>query len=119
MGGVVKLGFSRMEDDVLPFCGVKSLTKNLDILMSQNASNQIVCLVQEMVPDVVCELRVVMFHNAARNKHDKERIWIRLRPKGKVQAHHEMKRDVADFSLANVLKDDEALEEFFKGSREA
>mmetsp|Transcript_103481 Transcript_103481/g.221252 ORF Transcript_103481/g.221252 Transcript_103481/m.221252 type:complete len:518 (+) Transcript_103481:80-1633(+) len=116
--GVVKLGFSWMGDDVLPFCGVKSLTGVLKRLFNQPESNQIVCLVQEMVPNVVCELRVLCFHDAVKQDFVKERLWVRMGRPGEVARHHEGCCDVPEFTLAStvVVPEKEVVTEFFNGS---
>merc|ERR1719491_1857023 len=63
--GVAKLGFSWQGDDVLPFQGPANLARVLIKLFEQRRSEQCVCLVQEMIPGVVCEHRVLCFHDAA------------------------------------------------------
>merc|ERR1712039_9125 len=57
--GVVKLGFSWQGDDVLPFQGLDSLMNNIRRLYEQPRSEQTICLVQEMVPGVVGEYRIL------------------------------------------------------------
>jgi len=117
--GVVKLGFSWMGDDVLPFSGVQSLIKVLKQLFEQPGSNQITCLVQEMVPDVVCEQRLLCFHDAFRGEFVKERIWCRMKAKGQVARQHRQFCDVPEFALTSAVfvSEDVALEEFFGGSK--
>lgn len=119
--GVVKLGFSWQGDDVLPFQGKDNLTRVLLKLLEQHHSEQLFCLVQEMVPDVVCEFRVVCFNDAAGvgkcYKH--EWLWMKMKEKGK-HHNHQSVCEVKDFALtsAHVLSDDEAADEFFDGDRQ-
>lgn len=62
--GVAKLGFSWQGKDVVPFIGAVGLEQALRKLFMANASQQLTCLVQSMVPDVACELRALVFWDA-------------------------------------------------------
>eukprot|EP00747_Dinoflagellata_sp_TGD_P046064 gnl/TRDRNA2_/TRDRNA2_144213_c1_seq1.p1 gnl/TRDRNA2_/TRDRNA2_144213_c1~~gnl/TRDRNA2_/TRDRNA2_144213_c1_seq1.p1 ORF type:complete len:299 (+),score=31.21 gnl/TRDRNA2_/TRDRNA2_144213_c1_seq1:522-1418(+) len=96
--GVVKLGFSWCGGDVLPFTGVKSLVQNLSRLFDQPSSEQIVCLVQERIMDVVGEHRVLAFRDAAHQRYHMEPLWVcNLKP----EKHHRHNCDLGDFRLAS------------------
>jgi len=116
--GVAKLGFSWQGDDVLPFRGVGNLARVLRRLLEQRHSEQCLCLVQERVPDVVCEHRVLCFHDAARgsNCYRRERLWMKLKARGEHHSHQSA-CEVADFALtsARVLSDAEAADAAFGG----
>merc|ERR1712032_1205017 len=111
----------------LPFRGVASLMEVLEHLMSPPDCKQTVCIVQEMVPDVVCELRLLCFHDAANPSDEgfvKERAWIRMGKKGEVHPRHPGFFDkVPEFAMAledrGVVGEDIALDEFFGGSQQA
>merc|ERR1712080_602413 len=96
--GVVKLGFSWQGDDVLPFQGVASLVTNLGRLYAANNNEQFICLVQEMIPGVVGEHRVVCFYDKLNTSFHKEGLWLRMKDKGN---HHLHKCDVSEFTLAS------------------
>uniref|UniRef100_A0A7S0B5Z5 Uncharacterized protein n=1 Tax=Pyrodinium bahamense TaxID=73915 RepID=A0A7S0B5Z5_9DINO len=112
--GVAKLGFSWVEGSTLPFCGVKSLIEVLNRLFSHPGSNQIVCLLQEVVPDVICELRLLCFHDACQGLYNfaQEQLWLRPRPNGG-------QLEEQGSPPPDIVSEAEALEEFFAGSREA
>lgn len=116
--GVAKLGFSWQGDDVLPFHGVDNLARVLRRLLEQRHSEQLLCLVQEMVPDVVCEYRVICVRDSARGDgvYARERLWMRMKAKGEHHNHQEA-CEVSDFALtsAKVLSDGEAVAELFGG----
>eukprot|EP00747_Dinoflagellata_sp_TGD_P207978 gnl/TRDRNA2_/TRDRNA2_81505_c0_seq1.p1 gnl/TRDRNA2_/TRDRNA2_81505_c0~~gnl/TRDRNA2_/TRDRNA2_81505_c0_seq1.p1 ORF type:complete len:929 (+),score=143.69 gnl/TRDRNA2_/TRDRNA2_81505_c0_seq1:33-2789(+) len=110
--GVVKLGFSWGGLDVLPFQGVKSLMYNLTRLFESKSCENNVCLVQEMVPDVVAEHRVVCFWDKRNCRHVKEPVWmISTKPPGKW--------DVNEFKLASstVCQRGTEARHFFGGDR--
>jgi len=121
--GVVKLGFSWDGEDVLPFHGVQSLTRVLERVFEQPNSTQIVCILQEFVPQVICELRVLVVHDACGGlwEFHQEYLWVRMGRPGAVAARHGTDCDVSDFALASgmVVLDGEALQEFFRGDRRA
>lgn len=114
--GVAKLGFSWQGDDVLPFQGVDNLTRVLLKLFEQRHCEQLLCLVQEMIPDVVCEYRVLCFHDAAAGMYIRERLWMRMKAKGEHHNHQGI-CEVGEFALtsANVLSGEDAAIEFFGG----
>jgi len=98
--GVVKLGFSWCGCDVLPFQGVDSLMTNLSKLLA-NSSERTVCLVQEMVPGVVSEHRVVCFHDKASGEFRKEAMWMEnMKPHTSPEKYHLDSLDVRDFKVA-------------------
>lgn len=110
--GVVKLGFSWQGDDVLPFQGLRSLVDCLGNLFNQRQSEQLVCIVQEMVPGVVGEHRVLCFHNELDGSFHREGLWVQMKSRG---THHIHKCDVKEFTLASakvVHSSDVALELF-------
>lgn len=120
--GVAKLGFSWQGDDVLPFQGADNLERVLTKLFEQRHSEQLQCLIQEMVPDVVCEYRVLCFHDPARgsDSYKREGLWLKLKAKGE-HHNHQSACEVQDFALtsAKVLSDQEALDMLFGGDRAA
>lgn len=62
--GVVKLGFSWMGEDVLPFTGPTQMAQALTQLLD-GASTDCVCLVQKRVENVACELRTICCRDLA------------------------------------------------------
>lgn len=116
--GVAKLGFSWQGDDVLPFRGAENLARVLVRLLEQKKSEQVLCLVQEMVPEVLCEYRVLCFRDAARGGYTKEHLWMRMKTQGEHHLH-QTACEVNDFALAsaNVISSERAAGEFFGGSR--
>jgi len=97
--GVVKLGFSWQGDDVLPFRGLDSLVANVRRLYERPSSEQTRCLVQEMVPRVVGEHRVLVFRDAERGLFRRECLWLRMKRRGR---HHQHGCDLGEFSLASA-----------------
>eukprot|EP00435_Cladocopium_sp_Y103_P013064 s2187_g3.t1 len=87
--GVAKLGFSWQGDDVLPFAGILNLSRVLQRLLNQPGGEQLHCFVQELVPDVVCEHRVLCF----RDEHEgpqrfvREHLWLRMKTRGEHHNH--------------------------------
>lgn len=116
--GVVKLGYSWQGNDVLPFQGVENLERVLVTLFEQPGSTQLVCLVQEMVPNVVCEHRILCFADAAAGfaAARRERLWLRMKRGGEHPVHQNAV-EVRDFALtsANVVTEEEASAAFFGG----
>jgi len=119
--GVVKLGFSWQGKDVKPFVGEAALADALRSLLMQKGSKQLVCLVQRMVPDVVCEVRLLLFRDAhgggiGGSGYVGRKIYMRLWSKD------DKYRDtgVEGFALASpaLVHSDEAPEAFFGGSTE-
>merc|ERR1712107_297923 len=96
--GVAKLGFSWQGDDVLPFQGVENLTRVLTRLLEQDQSEQLLCLVQEMITDVICERRVLCFHDALKgsNCYKREHLWLKLKVPGE-HHNHQSACEVTDF----------------------
>ncbi|CAE8693232.1 unnamed protein product [Polarella glacialis] len=120
--GVAKLGFSWQGDDVLPFCGPSNLARVLVRLFEQQDSEQLVCLVQEMVQDVVGEHRVLCFRDAASGPFSfvRERLWLRMKSKGEHHTH-QTACEVKDFAMASakVIAREKAAGEFFGGDEQA
>lgn len=109
--GVVKLGFSWGGLDVLPFQGVNSLVSNLRRLFETKNCSATVCLVQEMIPGVVGEHRVVCFWDSVHGRFLKEPVWmIIMKPTSS-------NWDVNDFKLATskVCQPAQAAREIFHG----
>mmetsp|Transcript_59458 Transcript_59458/g.179674 ORF Transcript_59458/g.179674 Transcript_59458/m.179674 type:complete len:507 (+) Transcript_59458:2-1522(+) len=104
--GVAKLGFSCSGDAELPFCGPEELAAVLNRLFLQPGSNDNICLVQEAVPDVVCEFRVICFRDAAVDGFARECLWVR----------REGLERQGGTDPGIVVEQDTALAEFFGGS---
>lgn len=119
--GVAKLGFTCIEEEVMPFCGVESLSRVLQHLFSKSGSEQTVCIVQEMVPDVVCEQRLLCFQDALNDTTVRERLWVQMMDKGKNEQHHQKCNELSDFAFAStmVVSEDVALKEIFDGNHSA
>mmetsp|Transcript_83613 Transcript_83613/g.249455 ORF Transcript_83613/g.249455 Transcript_83613/m.249455 type:complete len:534 (+) Transcript_83613:66-1667(+) len=112
--GVAKLGFSWCPGSVESFCGASSLIPALNRLFHLPGSNQIVCLLQERAPDVVCEMRIPFFHDAAKDSYSflQGRLWLRPQPDGDLLEEQ-------GGPAPDVVSEATALEEFFKGSEKA
>jgi len=112
--GVVKLGFSWGGLDVRPFRGLKSLEKNMQRLFEQKDFDNPTCLVQEFIPNVVCEHRVIIFYNMREKKHHFEHVWsVFMKPPD---------MDVGEFQLASanfLTYRNQAAQKFFKGDQSA
>jgi len=113
-------GLSWQGDDVLPFQGVDNLERVLVELLEQRNSEQLLCLVQEMVPNVICEHRVLCFYDASRGTYVRERLWMEMKAKGDIH-NHKAVCEVKDFSLtsAHVLSREEAVSAFFESNAKA
>lgn len=111
---VAKLGFSWCPGSTESFCGASSLIQGLNRLFQLPGSNQIVCMLQEVAPDVVCEMRLLCFHDASKGSYSfaQERLWLRPQPDGGLLEEQ-------GGPAPTVVSEAEALEEFFKGSEEA
>lgn len=111
--GVVKLGFSWGGFDVRPFKGLKSLEKNVQQLFEQKDCENPTCLVQEFLPNVVCEHRVIVFHDMRNSKHIHEHVWSSFMTPPDM--------DVGEFRLAsaNFVHKTQAAQRFFKGDQNA
>jgi len=77
--GVAKLGFSWMGADVRPFTGAAELVSALRHLL-EGAQRDTVCLVQERIEDVACELRFLCCQDLAQGPEavKKEILWMKL-----------------------------------------
>lgn len=116
--GVVKLGFSWCGADVLPFRGLHSLVANLQKLFSHPRCESLQCLVQEMVPDVVGEYRILIMHDKARSGFRRETMWMQnCAPSESLSKHKVRAADVAEFSMAShwVVEPVEVAGRFFRG----
>jgi len=100
--------------DVLPFIGVASLVKNLHKLFESRKNDNLVCLVQELVPGVVGEFRVLCFSDKHSKRVVKEPVWM-------ISAPPVGAWDVRDFKLAStqVCQLHEAPRRLFKGDAQA
>lgn len=107
--GVAKLGYSWMGQEVRAFQGQDSLLKVLMQLLD-GASPNVVCLVQERIEDVVCEVRFICCRDLASGSKSvkKEVVRMKLHPPRQ-----------GDFSLTSheVMSADEAARCVFGGGR--
>mmetsp|Transcript_63495 Transcript_63495/g.148012 ORF Transcript_63495/g.148012 Transcript_63495/m.148012 type:complete len:885 (-) Transcript_63495:29-2683(-) len=102
--GVVKLGFSWCGSDVLPFQGVGSLEANVRKLFENETCENTLCLVQEMVPDVVGEHRILCLYDKANNSFRKEVLWMQNVKESSAQVKHNVNSlDVAEFRTASSI----------------
>lgn len=76
--GVVKLGYSWMGMDVQPFQGVKGLVNSLMMLLDP-ALPGCVCIIQERIEDVRCELRCLCCRDMAAGPNEMQRDLVRMR----------------------------------------
>eukprot|EP00811_Abedinium_folium_P025421 NODE_3631_length_2007_cov_9.115957.p1 GENE.NODE_3631_length_2007_cov_9.115957~~NODE_3631_length_2007_cov_9.115957.p1 ORF type:complete len:559 (+),score=132.98 NODE_3631_length_2007_cov_9.115957:96-1772(+) len=116
--GVAKLGFSWMGKDVIGFIGAAKLEQALRrLLFGTGGSEQVVCLVQSMVPAVIVEVRALVFRDAQHGGFVHRKVYMRL------WSHAERKRDsgAEGFSTtsAEAVMPEKATEEFFFGNVEA
>jgi len=119
---VVKLGFSWGGNDVLPCKGISAMIANLKKLFEQEGNDSTDCLVQEMVPGIVGEHRVMVFHNRKTHSFHKEKIWMAsMKPAPGTAKFDNKSTDVAEFKLAssNVVPQDEVASKFFGGDIQA
>merc|ERR1719272_1200539 len=111
--GVVKLGFSWMGEDVLPFTGPGELWKALTQLL-EGARPGAVCLVQKRVEAVTCEMRMVCCRDLASGPDavKMEMAWMKLRSP---------RHSDETFSLTShlTMTQSEAREQAFKGNSKA
>merc|ERR1712137_424904 len=114
--GVAKLGFSWQGDDVCPFSGVDNLMNVLLKLFEQRHSQQVLCLVQAMIPDVVCEHRIFNFLDAKRGEYVREHLWLKMKGRGEHHLHQSV-CIVKDFALASakVIPREQAVFDYFGG----
>eukprot|EP00927_Polykrikos_kofoidii_P037708 TRINITY_DN31917_c0_g1_i1.p1 TRINITY_DN31917_c0_g1~~TRINITY_DN31917_c0_g1_i1.p1 ORF type:complete len:643 (-),score=123.49 TRINITY_DN31917_c0_g1_i1:55-1983(-) len=113
--GVAKLGFSWQGKDVIPFVGVGALRKALRKLFASIGDQQVVCMVQAMVPSVVCEIRALVFWDAKASRFVHEKVYMRLWEDDSRHASN-----VAGFAAtsATVVRPSEAAAAFFGGHEE-
>jgi len=113
--GVAKLGFSWMGEDVVPFTGAAELLPALQQLLEGGAQQDAVCLIQQRIENVVCELRFVCIQDRARGVNVVTRELVRMR-------QHPPRHSSDDtFALAShlTMTANEAVTEVFFGSWEA
>jgi len=110
--GVLKLGFSWMGEDVRPFSGVDDLAKGV-LQMTDGAEGSPVCLVQERLENVVCELRAVCCRDRASGPtaFTKELVWMTLHP-----PRHD---DTFSLTSHQTMTRAEAIDLAFKGNADA
>uniref|UniRef100_A0A7S4QRP3 Uncharacterized protein n=1 Tax=Alexandrium monilatum TaxID=311494 RepID=A0A7S4QRP3_9DINO len=116
--GVVKLGFAWCGADVLPFKGTSSLMKNLGKLFNHRDCQNTTCLVQEMIPAVVGEFRVLVMHDKRRRSIRRETMWMSNDPWLESMVKHNVRHaDVASFTMASHLTvhPKQVAARFFKG----
>eukprot|EP00927_Polykrikos_kofoidii_P044137 TRINITY_DN3818_c1_g1_i1.p1 TRINITY_DN3818_c1_g1~~TRINITY_DN3818_c1_g1_i1.p1 ORF type:complete len:644 (-),score=75.36 TRINITY_DN3818_c1_g1_i1:85-1959(-) len=108
--GVVKLGFSWMGEDVRPFTGPVQLVKVLTQLLD-GARTDAVCLVQERVENVTCELRFLCYRDMSAGPHAVQKELIRMRL-------HQPRHNDETFALTShlTMNASEAASLAFKGS---
>lgn len=113
--GVAKLGFSWMGEDVLPFTGAAGLLPVLHRHLEGGAQQDAVCLIQERIENVVCEIRFVCIHDRARGEDVVTRELVRMRQ------HPPRHSSDNTFALAShqTMTPQEAVEQAFFGSWEA
>lgn len=111
--GVAKLGFSWMGEDVRPFSGPTELEKVLSQLLD-GAPRDAVCLVQERVEEVVCELRMICFRDLASGPDAVKMELVRMKM-------HPPRHNDPTFSLTShlTMTAAEARDSAFQGSAKA
>jgi hypothetical protein len=112
--GVAKLGFSWMGEDVLPFTGPQGLSKAL-LQLLDDAKPDAVCLVQQRVEDVACEMRLVCCRDLAAGPDavKMELVRMRLRP-----PRHQVDETFA-LTGHTLFSEAEALQYVFRGDAQA
>jgi len=113
--GVAKLGFSWMGEDVLPFTGAAELLPVLQQHLEGGAQQDAVCLIQERIENIVCEVRFVCIQDRARGEDVMTRELVRMRQ------HRPRHSSDNTFALAShqIMTPQEAVEQAFFGSWEA
>lgn len=111
--GVVKLGFSWMGEDVRPFSGKAELVKVL-LQFMDGQSSEAVCLVQERVEDVVCELRMFCFRDMAAGPNAVAQEFVRMKMKAP-------NRGDDNFALTGhmTMTESETIDSVFSGNKAA
>merc|ERR1719291_1508207 len=113
--GVVKLGFSWMGEDVRPFTGPAELVKVLRQFL-EGTPPDVVCLVQERVEDVVCEMRLICCRDLAKGQDvvQKELVRMRMHPPN-------VRLGDETFSLTSYMTytAEEATSQAFRGDSQA
>jgi len=118
--GVVKLGFSWGGFDVLPFQGPGALISRCRKLFDQPKVENIVCVVQEMIPNIVGEHRVLCIYDKCRRIWRKESLWMQsMKP-----TQNRLGTDISsvpDFKLATsiTVESGQVPIKFFGGDRMA
>lgn len=111
--GVAKLGFSWMGEDVRPFTGAAELAKVLTQFFD-GATPATMCLVQERVDNVVCELRFICMRDMAEGPDKVKKEIVRM-------CLHPPRHNDETFALtsANTMSAAEATAGPFRGNAEA
>merc|ERR1712137_682472 len=112
--GVVKLGFSWMGEDVRPFTGAADLVKVLRQFL-EGAPEEAVCLVQERVEDVGCELRFVCSRDLATGSDAVMKNLVRM----KNQPSRHGSDDTFSMASHNSMTATECAEQVFGGDSAA
>mmetsp|Transcript_117217 Transcript_117217/g.343323 ORF Transcript_117217/g.343323 Transcript_117217/m.343323 type:complete len:890 (-) Transcript_117217:169-2838(-) len=118
--GVVKLGFSWCGSDVLPFQGLHSLVTNLRKLFESEGTENNTCLVQEMVPGVVGEHRILCLYDKSTDSFHREALWMENIKESSAQVKHNVSSlDVAEFKAASSInmKPEAVTKQCFEGDR--
>jgi len=118
--GVVKLGFSWCGSDVLPFQGLHSMVSNLRKLFENEGCENTTCLVQEMVPGVVGEHRILCIYDKSKDTFHRESLWMEnIKESSAAVKHNVTSLDVAEFQTASsvTMRPDTVTKHCFGGDR--
>jgi len=109
--GVVKFGFSWCGCDVVPFKGLESLEKTMEGMFARANYEQTYCLVQQMVPNVLGEYRLLCMYDKGKGSHTKECMWM----------GNQQKFNIEGFTMAssNIAPREKIGAEGFKGDMAA
>jgi len=116
--GVAKLGFSWCGSDVLPFRGLNSLVSNLGKLFGSSDVESTVCMVQEMVPGVIGEHRIICMYDKAAGTVRREALWMENMSPGTAPHKYKLQSlDVAEFKVAgsHCVPDGSVASRVFRG----
>lgn len=120
--GVAKLGFSWCGSDVLPFQGVASLVTNLEKLFRSSPDETTVCLVQEMVPGVIAEHRIICIYDQVTDTYRRETVWMEnMAPSTSMDKYKVQKLDIPEFKVAGstCVADACVVSQIFRGDASA
>lgn len=112
--GVCKLGFSWCGKDVEAFHGSEELASKMGQLFGKPGSQSTTCLVQELIPDVVCELRCLAFYDRSKGTYKRQLVYM-CEEKGRSNDKEH------GFSLTThlTISAERALEVCFQGDEKA